>query len=54
MVEAILKDKKLVVPVKLGRNGIEQILQVELNPEEQTMLEKSVELIRGTMSALRL
>jgi len=73
MVEAILKDKKLVVPVsayldgeyglrdicfgvpvKLGRNGIEQILQVELNEEEQATLDKSVELIRGTMSALRL
>ena len=73
MVEAILKDKKLVVPVsayldgeyglhdicfgvpvKLGRNGIEQILQVELNQEEQTMLDKSVEIIRGTMGALRL
>ena len=73
MVEAILKDKKLVVPVsayldgeyglhdicfgvpvKLGRDGIEQILQVELNEEEQTMLDKSVELIRGTMGALRL
>ena len=73
MVEAILKDKKLVVPVsayldgeyglrdicfgvpvKLGRNGIEQILQVELNEEEQTMLDKSVEMIRGTMGALRL
>jgi malate dehydrogenase len=73
MVEAILKDKKLVVPVsayldgeyglrdicfgvpvKLGRDGIEQILQVELNEEEQATLDKSVELIRGTMSALRL
>jgi len=73
MVEAILKDKKLVVPVsayldgeyglrdicfgvpvKLGRNGIEQILQVELNEEEQATLDKSVELIRGTMAALRL
>jgi malate dehydrogenase len=73
MVEAILKDKKVVVPVsayldgeyglrdicfgvpvKLGRNGVEQILQVELNEEEQTMLDKSVELIRGTMGALRL
>ena len=73
MVEAILKDKKLIVtasayldgeyglkdicfgvPVKLGRDGIEQIIQVELNEEEQRMLEKSVELIRGSMSALRL
>jgi len=72
MVEAILKDKKLVVPVsayldgeyglrdicfgvpaKLGRDGIEQILQVELNEEEQAMLDKSVEMIRGTMGALR-
>jgi malate dehydrogenase len=73
MVEAILKDTRLAVPVsayldgeyglqdicfgvpvKLGRNGIEQILQVELDQEEQTMLAKSVELIRGTMAALRL
>jgi malate dehydrogenase len=73
MVEAILKDKKRVVPasayldgeyglkdicfgvpVKLGREGIEQILQVELNDEERSMLDKSVELIRGTMEALKL
>jgi len=73
MVEAILKDKKLVVPVsaylegeyglrdlcfgvpvKLGRAGIEKILEVELDDQERAMLEKSVELIRGTMSALRL
>jgi malate dehydrogenase len=73
MVEAILKDKKLVVtasayldgeyglkdicfgvPLKLGREGIEQILKVELNNEERSMLDKSVELIRGTMEALKL
>jgi malate dehydrogenase len=73
MVEAILKDKKLIVPasvyldgeyglkdicfgvpVKLGREGVEQIIQVELNDEEQAMLDKSVELIRGTMGALKL
>jgi len=72
MVEAILKDKQLVVtasayldgeyglkdicfgvPVKLGRDGIEQIIQVELDDAERTMLDKSVELIRGSMSALR-
>jgi len=73
MVEAILKDKKLIVPasvyldgeyglkdicfgvpVKLGREGVEQIIEVELNDEERDMLTKSVELIRGTMGALRL
>ncbi len=72
MVEAILQDKKLVVPVsayldgeyglkdicfgvpvKLGRDGIEQILQVELTDEEKGMVNKSVELIRGSMAALK-
>lgn len=73
MVEAILKDKKLIVPasvyldgeyglkdicfgvpVKLGRAGVEQIIEVELDGDERAMLDKSVELIRGTMGALRL
>jgi malate dehydrogenase len=72
MVEAILKDEKLIlpcsaylqgefglhdmffgVPVKLGRAGVEQIIQVRLTAEEQVALEKSVALIRKTMSALR-
>jgi malate dehydrogenase len=48
-----LKDICFGVPVKLGRNGIEQIIQVELDDAERTMLDKSVELIRGSMSALR-
>jgi malate dehydrogenase len=71
MVEAILKDKKLIlpcsaylqgeyglndvyfgVPVKLVRNGIEEIIQVNLSPEEQVALEKSVALIRSTMAHL--
>lgn len=72
MVEAILKDKKLIrpcaallegeygikdmyfgVPVVLGRNGIEKIIEVTLNPEEAAMMQKSAELVRGTMSALK-
>jgi malate dehydrogenase len=72
MVEAILKDEKLIlpcsaylqgefglydmffgVPVKLGRAGVEQIIEVRLTEEEQAALEKSVALIRKTMSALR-
>ncbi len=71
MVEAILKDKKLIlpcsaylqgeyglndiyfgVPVKLGREGIEDIIQVNLTPEERVALEKSVALIRSTMAHL--
>jgi malate dehydrogenase len=72
MVEAILKDKKLVrpvaayldgeyglkdmyfgVPVVLGRNGIERIIEVALTPDESAMMNKSAELVRGTMSALK-
>jgi len=48
-----LKDICFGVPVKLGHDGIEQIIKVELNEEEQKMLDKSVELIRGSMSALK-
>jgi malate dehydrogenase len=73
MVEAILKDRKLIlpcaaylegeygltdmyfgVPVKLGRNGIEEIIQIKLLPHEQEMLNKSAALVRSTMSALKL
>ncbi len=73
MVEAILKDKKLIVPasaylqgeyglkdicfgvpVKLGAKGVEQIFEYKLNAEERAMFDKSVNLIRGTMGALKL
>ncbi|MDT7884088.1 MAG: malate dehydrogenase [Thermoflexus sp.] len=72
MVEAILKDQKLIVPcsvylqgeyglhdicfgvpVKLGRKGVEQIIELPLNEEERAMLERSVQLIRSTMAALQ-
>jgi malate dehydrogenase len=34
------------VPVKLGRNGIEQIIELELTPEEDAALKKSASAIR--------
>ncbi|WP_423224421.1 malate dehydrogenase [Candidatus Amarolinea aalborgensis] len=71
MVEAILKDKKLVrpcsayldgeyglkdiyfgVPVVLGRDGVEKIIEVALTDDEKTMLQKSADLIRSTMSVV--
>ncbi|MER3544333.1 MAG: malate dehydrogenase [Chloroflexota bacterium] len=73
MVEAILKDKKLIVPcsaylegeyglrdmcfgvpVKLGRKGIEEIIEITLTEEERQDLQRSAQLIRETMSALQL
>ena len=40
------------VMAKLGRNGVEEIIEVDLDAEERAALDKSVELIRGTMGAL--
>src|SRR5712672_604191 len=64
MVEAILKDKKKImpcaaylegeygikglfvgVPCKLGSNGLEQIIQIKLTPEEQAALQKSADSV---------
>ncbi len=72
MVEAILKDKKLIVPCsiylegeyglkdmyfgvysKLSRKGLENIIEIPLNTEERSMVEKSADLIRETMKALK-
>ena len=42
----------LGVPVKLGRNGMEQIVEVELTAGEKAALEKSAAAVRETMAAL--
>jgi len=44
----------LGVPCKLGRAGLEQILEVELTPAERESLTKSAEAVREPMSAVRL
>jgi malate dehydrogenase len=65
MVEAILKDKKQIlpcsvflqgeygvrdlfvgVPVKLGRGGAEQIIQITLTPEEHAAFQKSAAAVK--------
>ncbi|MDR0787841.1 MAG: malate dehydrogenase [Gemmatimonadota bacterium] len=42
----------LGVPVKIGRNGIEQILEVELTNAEREALEKSAEAVREPMRVI--
>ena len=44
----------LGVPCKLGRNGLESILEVTLTDEERAALEKSAEAVREPMSAVKL
>ncbi len=73
MLEAILKDKKKIlpcaaylngqygvkglyvgVPVKLGRAGVEQILEIKLTPEESAAFQKSAASVRELVEKLKL
>ena len=73
MVEAILKDKKKIlpcaaylegqyktkglyvgVPVKLGRSGVEQIIEITLTPDEQAAFDKSAAAVRELVDKLKL
>jgi malate dehydrogenase len=73
MVEAILKDKKKIlpcaayldgqygvkglyvgVPVKLGRSGVEQVIEIKLTAEEQAGFDKSAAAVRELVDKLKL
>jgi malate dehydrogenase len=47
-----LKDVVLGVPVKLGKNGIEQIVELDLMAEEMVKLAASAEAVRKLIKAL--
>jgi malate dehydrogenase len=47
-----LKDIYLGVPVKLGRKGIEQIIELKLNAEEKQLLNSSAKAVREVMDVL--
>ncbi len=49
-----MKDVFLGVPVKLGRKGIEQILEIELTADEKAALAKSADAVREPMSVVKL
>ena len=44
----------LGVPVKLGRNGLERVLEVTLTADERAALEKSAQAVREPMSVVSL
>jgi malate dehydrogenase len=44
----------LGVPCKLGRGGLEGVIEVELSDEERSALEASAAAVRGTMQMLQL
>ena len=47
-----LKDVYLGVPVKLGKNGIEEIIELKLNAEEKDLLDKSSVAVKEVMTVL--
>ncbi len=49
-----VKDICIGVPAIIGRNGIEKIIEVELNEEEKDIFNKGVESIRSAISTLAL
>jgi malate dehydrogenase len=72
MIEAILKDKKKIlpcavylegeygitdlfigVPVKLGANGAEEIIQIALTDEEKAGLQKSADTVKGLVNDMK-
>ena len=48
-----LKDMFFGVPVMLGRNGIEKIVEYKLDDDEKAMFEKSAAAVKETHDALR-
>lgn len=46
------KDVYLGVPVKLGKNGIEEIIELKLNKDEKELLSKSSIAVKEVMSVL--
>lgn len=47
-----LSDIYLGVPVKLGKNGIEEIIELDLNHEEQEMLHSSAQAVKEVLEVL--
>ena len=48
-----LKDIYLGVPVVLGKDGIEKIIELDLNEEEKELLKGSAEAVREVMTVLK-
>ena len=49
-----IHDTFVGIPVKLGRKGIEEIIQIKLNPDEQAALNKSADDVKKSIAKLAL
>jgi malate dehydrogenase len=48
-----IRDLFVGVPVKLGRTGVEEIISIKLNPEEQAALARSAAAVRELVQAMK-
>jgi malate dehydrogenase len=48
-----MKDLFLGVPCKLGKNGLEKVIEVQLTPDEKVALQKSADAVREPMAAIK-
>jgi malate dehydrogenase len=48
-----MNDTVVGVPVKLGRNGVEEIIQIKLTAEEQAALKKSSDDVKTNMAKIK-
>jgi malate dehydrogenase len=49
-----VKDMFLGVPVKLGKNGLEQVIEIELLPEEKVGLQVSIDAVKELVDKLKM
>jgi malate dehydrogenase len=49
-----IKDTVIGVPVKLGKSGIEQIIELELTKEEKQALARSAKAVQELVKAMKL
>lgn len=49
-----IRDTVVGVPVKLGKNGVEEIIQIKLNDDEQAALNKSAADVKANIGKLKL
>ncbi len=49
-----LKDTFVGVPVKIGKRGVEEIIQIKLNADEQAALTKSADDVKQSIAKLKL
>lgn len=47
-----VKDLYIGVPVVIGKNGVEKIIEIKLNDEEQAMFDKSVQAVKDLVDAM--